>query len=527
MIIAFLSALENSDKQGINLRRNPELLSLLESMKKIDPDFENYMRNNHTYLRYDFWNFLPFGQVHSQTITYQEVVGKWKQLQSQRPNLFKGLEKEYLLDDWDVKTGELLQSYSNLNIEESNLAAEVGRLAQQYQNNYQDLVSPNDGNYSRAIKETKAKVDKLHESFNVSSKEIFWDGLNGYQKTCERDKINEILSAEQLSCPYSAPEEPAVALSKQLQDISRVISSDFLNQNSKAPEKPKEEPFKVHDYAYKNINTLGSYCERDPKLADTVVIHHSGTRAEATPQDLHDLQVVSHENDRDAAGRADPWYMIGYNYVIQANYDESDTQEPKVYRGRPENVKGAHAGGYVNMSQVDPKVQELLKNAQFQCGWNEDGDAEHGIDKLSPNAVAQTQRQIQDGYVSANITSVGVLVTGNYAPDIIGNTLNIGGYPANGAVRYPTEGTLRASAKLICSMRSGNFPNLRKITDHNYIKIKKAMADGGLPNGTCCPGTVYYRMNRILELTKEECPEHNFALDISPEEYLCPFLKKL
>ncbi len=147
------------------------------------------------------------------------------------------------------------------------------------------------------------------------------------------------------------------------------------------------------------------------------------------------------------------------------------------------------------------------------------------MDALSQSATALTISQIQAGYVSANITSVGVLVTGNYAPDILNGRPNPSGYPRNKAPRYPGQQTLKATASLICKLRSGDYKNLKKITDHNWIKLKKAVADGASGAGTCCPGTVYKRMQALLDLVNEQCPQYDFQLDISPKDKVCEFLR--
>lgn len=540
MMLGFAASLANSEREGVNLSKDRELLSLLESMREIDPDFEDYLQKNRPYRSYRFWNFFTFSRVKPDKISYQDIVSKWKELQTSRPELFRGLEERYLLDEWDEKTSELLQNYSSLNISDSDLSRDIASLSERYEKNLQDIVKGSDGDYIQALQDTKKDVDSLHESFNKSSQELFWQSLDDYQDICSLESMNQMLSADTLSCPYVEDESAKSYLSKNLRDISNVLSSDFLNENDSPPIKPtppaapgdsepseSKELIKIHPYDYQNINYAGNFCVRDTKLADTVVIHHSGTDNRDTPQELNDNQVIMHENDRDSAGNPDPWYMLAYNYVVKASYDEGSSDKPKVYTGRPDHIKGAHAGAYVNLNQVDPKVRKLVKEADIKCGWNSDRDKEHSIDRVAEGPTNLTKRQIQNGYVSANITSVGVLVVGNYAPDIIGRSINPDGYPSNGPVRYPTDDALRTSAKLICQLKSDKYPNLRKITDHNYIKIKKAMADGSGTYGTCCPGTVYRRMDRMLELTKEECPEHTFALDISPEDKICSFLKAL
>ncbi len=91
-------------------------------------------------------------------------------------------------------------------------------------------------------------------------------------------------------------------------------------------------------------------------MVDTAVVHHSASDNKETPQDINDTQVVMHENERNSAGEPDPWYMIAYNYVIKSPY-ENEAGETKVYRGRPDKMKGAHAGAYVNLEQVDPQAK--------------------------------------------------------------------------------------------------------------------------------------------------------------------------
>jgi hypothetical protein len=169
---------------------------------------------------------------------------------------------------------------------------------------------------------------------------------------------------------------------------------------------------------------------------------------------INDTQVVAHENDRDPDGNPDPWYMIAYNYAITADYNSN---EVKVYQGRPDNLRGSHAGGKVNLDQLDPVVQDLIKDYNFVCGYNRDEDPNHIIDERDKRVEERYKEELQDGYISANMTSVGVAVIGNYMPDLIrsgsGYSPNPSGFPSNGPTRYPTDAALKNVGELICKLK--------------------------------------------------------------------------
>ena len=517
MTLAFVAALRSSHSEGKSLRSDPDLLSLFESMKKIDPDFERHLQNNAPYRSYNFWSFLPFARAPIKIIAYQEGVSAWKDLQKKRPELFSGLEDRHLLDEWDLKTAHLLQSHASLKVDDGELAAQVEALGKQYQNNLQNISAGVSTDYQEALSDTKQKVDELHQAFNGSAKDLFWQSLNDFQHVCSKDGMARLLKRDSLACPYVEPESSAEKLSGQLREISQIVGADLVN-NARAPEAAPESPIvDIVPYRFANINYEGSFCKRPPELADTVVIHHSASSDTDSPQTLHDLQIMMRENS------PSPWYMIGYNYLVSS----PPGQETTVFEGRGAEMKGAHAGGFVNLDQVDPPVRELLKNSEIKCGWNTDGDSAHTIDVLDKDSMRQNEKYLRQGFVSGNVTSVGILVIGNYAPDLLGTSINPGGYPSNGPIRYPSDNVLRTTAKSVCRLKSESHPNLRKLTDHNYMKIKKALADGNSAIGTCCPGTVYKRMSRLLALVKEECPEHEFVLDISPEDKICPFLRNI
>lgn len=537
MLVAFLSAIKNGKSAQLSPSEKAKLKSLLKSLEKVDPDLKHFLQeesaNATASLALD---------SNAKKKLYPRMIKEWMALQKAKPELFKDLNKQHKIDEWDIRTSELLQGYSDYKISDPLLSSHIAELANQYSENLQNLYDiPSSGalgatplpsyGVSLSLNKTQLKIESLERAFNSSAQKIFWASLDDFKDACALGDLNAFMEENNLSCPYRSPDAANLELDEMFDSMANIISSDFMEESSPdfvKTARSKPNYIDVVPYQFQNINYDGNFCERTPALAETVVIHHSATSSKETPQELHDLQVVTHERDRDSAGNPDPWYMIAYNYLITAPYQGSAKEsEVVVYQGRSDQMKGAHAGASININQLDQGTQELLETEEIKCGWNRDQDPAHSIDEVSSRSMDQMRNQIRQGYISANITSVGVLVVGNYAPDIIGRSANPGGYPANGPVRYPSEELLRSSAKLICKMRSENYPNLRKITDHNYIKIKKAIADGTREYGSCCPGTVYKRMDRLLALTKEECPEYNFILDISPEDKLCSFLKDI
>ncbi len=521
MVLALISAANESDKLGVALSKDPELLSLLESMKHIDPNLESFLLENQNFKNYNLWKWLPFIKKPSR-VSYQEVVYKWKDLQAKRPYLFINLEDEHMLDEWDTKTSQLLDSYPS----DSSLGESADKTARLFKGAHQELVDGSISDSKSLIKSLRENIEGLHDELGKSFKGLLLQSLNDYKFICSAKDLGP--NYHQLACEDK--EDLMPMLDATLKDLADILNHDYLSKYSKAP--GNNGKIKVRDYNYKNINYGASFCTRNPEIVDTVVIHHSETHNSASPQLIHNIQIVANEDSEDKNGRATPWYMIAYNYVVSADYEGEESELPKVYRGRPKNMKGAHAGGYVEIDKMNKDARKALFNSTPTCGYNTDKDSSHTIDREDKSSKKIYRSNLNQGIASANLTSIGVLVIGNYAPDIIKPTpktkiLNPTGYPADGPPRYPSIDALRSSAKLICQLRREEHPNLTKITDHNYIKIKRDYESGRKFAGTCCPGTVYLKMQKLHELTKEECPEFDFQLDISPKETVCSFLKDL
>lgn len=538
MALAFFYANNSSEELYSSMAQNPELLSIFESMQRVDADFENYLANNQPYKRYKKWSWLPWVAVATDNLSYKDLIGRWKNLQSNQPTLFNDMPPEYKLDEWDLATADILDKVSASNIANPESKEKFQNLARTYDRRYQDLINGNNNSSNSQIRSLKNQIDSVHSEMDELIKDIFLHNIDKFERVCPEDEFYSLLSNDSLVCPLNENESYNLteSLSLKLRDLTNIVNPEYINniQEPSIPDVAPEDEYtdlQIEPYEYDNINYEGSYCERDLNLVDTAVIHHTATSNQFTPQDVHNTQVAAHENDRDSSGNPDPWYMIAYNYAITADYNGTNST---VYQGRPTTLKGAHAGGYVNLDQLDPSVRTLAENYSFKCGYNTDHDANHVIDRRDYKTERKYARELREGYISANMTTVGVSVIGNYMPDMIrrrsgGYEANPSGYPRNQGTRYPTDASLKKVGELICKLKKETHPHLRKITDHNFIKIKKQIADGTATAGTCCPGTVYYRMQKIRDFAMEACNFSNneFVLDISPSVRLCYGLRNL
>src|SRR5665647_2028464 len=163
--------------------------------------------------------------------------------------------------------------------------------------------------------------------------------------------------------------------------------------NDQEPEWPVEL-IKIHKEEYVR-NRNASFCTRPTDMLDTVVLHHSETLPTDTAQDMNSYHL-------NRGTEADPWYMVAYSYVINSPYAKSSNPEPKVTEGRPLDIVGAHAGtsAFVTM------------NAEQLAMWN-DGKITCGKEntefKVDPILLSK-------GKIKANVTTLGVVIVGNYAP---------------------------------------------------------------------------------------------------------------
>jgi hypothetical protein len=250
-------------------------------------------------------------------------------------------------------------------------------------------------------------------------------------------------------------------------DVSGFVSAPDLGQIMEYPvDSNPEWPVELIDILKIDYerNSKASFCIRPIDMVDTVVIHHSETSSTATAKYINDLHLARGTAD-------DPWYMIAYSYVINSPYAGNRSPSPLVTEGRPLEIVGAHAGSNVFMP-MDDEQKKMWEDKKILCG------KENEIPVYDESLV-------KNGKIKANVTTVGIVVNGNYAPFAKSNP---GGYSKR-SPRYPTDNTQDMIARLSCQLQK-KYPRMKYIKWHSYY------------HSTSCPGSIKSYIGRIKTLAK-------------------------
>ncbi len=219
----------------------------------------------------------------------------------------------------------------------------------------------------------------------------------------------------------------------------------------------------IEDEEYET-NPKATYCTRPMEMLDTIVLHHSETPSSTTAQEINQYHL-------NRGSPKDPWYMIAYSYVVNTPYPGENLPTSKVTVGRPIDIVGAHAGSNVYVS-MDEEQSRLWSEGKVVCG-------KEGEDfKVDPSLI-------KGGKIKANVTTLGLVVIGNYSPKSISNP---NGYSKK-KPRFPTKDTQDMIARLSCQLQK-KYPRLTKIRWHNYY------------HPTSCPGTIKDYVGQIKTLAK-------------------------
>lgn len=240
--------------------------------------------------------------------------------------------------------------------------------------------------------------------------------------------------------------------------------------NTEVNKKWPIEYIKVHEVNYKR-NHHASFCKRPVEIIDTIVIHHSETPNTDSPERINDYHL-----NRGSA--SDPWYMIGYSYVLNTPYSGQTYPRMKMSEGRPIEIVGAHAGSnaFVPMTEEQKKV---WAKKEVKCGK----EGEEGV--FDPTLV-------KNGKIKANLSTVGLVVVGNYAPF---SKHNPNGYSSKNP-RYPSRATLDSVARMACQLQK-KYPLIKNLKWHNYY------------HSTTCPGNLKSYIGQIKNLARNYGCEFN------------------
>lgn len=225
-------------------------------------------------------------------------------------------------------------------------------------------------------------------------------------------------------------------------------------------------------------NKKASFCTRPVEMVDTIVIHHSETPSTSTPQDINAYHL-------NRGSSADPWYMIAYSFVINSPYEGNTLPMARASEGRPFEIVGAHAGSNIFIP-MDAVQADLWAKRKILCG------KENQVPKYDSTLVKNKK-------IKANVTTIGIVVNGNYSPYYIpGQPRNINGYK-NGEVRDPTANTMDMLARLSCQLQK-KYPRIKRMAYHNQY------------HATSCPGTFMNYMETIKQKAKEYGCDFNLLL---------------
>lgn len=236
--------------------------------------------------------------------------------------------------------------------------------------------------------------------------------------------------------------------------------SESLYESQKINQDPPLIKIKPVKYPTREVAT---YCIRPPEIVDTIVFHHSETRNSDTP-----LRINEYHLDRGTP--TDPWYMVAYSYLLTAPYLAA-SKDPKseAFFGRPLKFVGAHAGSGIYVP-MDENQKRIWESGEVKCGHT--------------NEWVYDPSLVKDGKIKANVTTIGVVIIGNYAP---GGPSNPNGSGKLG--RTPTANLIDMFARLSCQLQKEN-PNMKRLAYHDQY------------HRTSCPGTLKNYMKTIQAKAK-------------------------
>jgi len=239
-----------------------------------------------------------------------------------------------------------------------------------------------------------------------------------------------------------------------------------LNEQVKLIDLLLDNKVEVIEVDYK-INRGAVYCKRPMDVVDTIVIHHTATSENETPERINEGHL---NRDPD-----DPWLMVGYHYLITQKSQRHGVT-PKIYRGRPDNYVGAHAGGEAISREYPENLKNKLMTKKINCG-------------KYPGVLHKVNPTLDEkGNTRANDTTLAISFIGNFAA--FDAVLNPTGYRPVNKVYYPSDESLRETAQLICQLK-GKYPSINKLGYHQQYKA------------TSCPGSVKLVLNKIKSFAKE------------------------
>lgn len=464
-MLAVITSLDNSQK--IRLSKNQELLKHYKSLANNSELFLQMTANYRPLNRYKFWR--PFSYKKVKTLNFEQALHSWSKLQKENPKLFKGLDKKYLINDWDLIAVQKLNKLDAFSEVESELAKELNLVLSKIKKETEYDITINN------IHSLRSRVNQMQKNIYNNIKDSYDKYISEFSSLC--DDSQEVYKKHMNKC--NLINTSSLTVNEKLNKFSDLFNSIAVMKSQKPQNRepsvvtpPKVDPLadliinKVNYKTSKNKNA--TYCIRDKKALSGITIHHTATPPSWSPQDINKFHL-----NRSTAG--DPWYMIGYHYLV-------NSKSTTVSEARPLDYSGAHAGGYD--APLDSVEYDRIKDLKVTCAHTK---KQHK--KQRPHPLSDDFNS--NGQAKGNVTTVGVALIGNfetkYKSTVSGVTL----------IKNPSKIIKRASpeaiikvAKLACKLQKEN-PTIKVIRPHSYY------------HSTNCPGSVIADLNKVSSLASE------------------------
>ena len=481
----FLLAIYYANLNKNNSTQNQSnVTNALNQARSLDASLDQYISPEDNYYRSFFSRFfggflgsrshsVPASRTSTQSL--QQTLSNWMDLQSNNPEIFQGMSEEFKFDEWEL---------SSYNLQDSEFENRLEQLASQLNSSRADLLQ------GRQFNDTalKSLIEQTSSELVSGMNNSYADRLHNYQSVCSEEDLSLYIQSENAICPVLSENTSFNDINDQLNQLALLINRTDLMST---PEVDTPEP--IYQVEYETNDSNGAtHCLRDTDMITTIVLHHTGTRSSLTPIEINNSHLQQSSEVSGNPPVSEPWYMISYNYLISETFQGATEAEPRVFQGRPPEMKGAHAGAY--SARISNAQRRSLSRRTIQCGNNTDG--------FQTIPALHTSQMSRGNYLSGNLDSLGIAVIGNFDDVVI---RYIDGIPIPSAVNrdnivsHPSDQVLEKVAKLSCDLQK-RYPSITRIVPHRYFKE------------TECPAALLLYFDRIKQRTQELGCNFDFIL---------------
>lgn len=451
------------DKTNNKYSIKPKMTKLFNKISKIDAELAKKIKNNDTTF---ITNLLTMDSTDDNS-QLSKVFQEWYQFQFSSPELFEDLPEKYQIDSWDLKTIELVNKASSFQFSHKEYGKHIKKLANAIKSQKESILKKNkfDSNF------LKQSLDKSHKNIVKRLKENMQETFKDYGHLCNEKSYEILKQLGEISCPINEDFNSPNLISKELLSLANKVSEPVLRSGYPLLDE-KNNPIDSKNLIYQvSPSANATFCMRPPEMVSTIVLHHSATNKDITPYEINSMHLNNGSPD-------DPWFMFGYNFMVSSHFEGSSKKMPKVFNGRPDYMKGAHAGGYTKKLTDEEKA--FYDTQIIRCGNTDIGFTE----------MKATEQINAEGGISGNLVSFGVLVPGNFAKPKVRMIDGIPIVESSYKQDQINHAELLKVAKLSCEIQK-KYPRVKKIVPHSYFKPS-----------TECPGDIIDELENIAKMAK-------------------------